>query len=120
MRTTLHNWYLQNLDKVKAANARRRTKIASLPNTLTDKQAERKLSIGHCFYCERELEVGIDHFIPIVKGGGTTLANSVAACRYCNSSKREKLPREILIQLSFIEAHFEALNQGSLDENLPC
>jgi 5-methylcytosine-specific restriction endonuclease McrA len=40
-------------------------------------------SEGKCHYCHV-----LDHMIPIIRGGGTTLTNVVAACRKCNTDKR--------------------------------
>lgn len=127
----------ENPEKAKMAHQRHRQKYPerhaaleacrlarkrNLPHTLTVKQREQKLSIGYCFYCGRQLELELDHFIPLAaeknSACGTTLANSVAACRRCNSSKGTKLPRELLAQLSFTEARLEALNLGPRDESL--
>lgn len=45
----------------------------------------------HLFRCTRTAQHG-DHFIPWSKGGATTLANFVASCPRCNTSKGAKMP----------------------------
>lgn len=46
---------------------------------------------GHiCAYCGREATTA-DHIIPKKAGGKDELANLVAACRSCNSSKGAKM-----------------------------
>jgi 5-methylcytosine-specific restriction endonuclease McrA len=47
-----------------------------------------------CVYCGSGEEITADHFIPISKGGQTTLDNIVPACHSCNSSKQDKNPKE--------------------------
>lgn len=48
------------------------------------------LSRGYCFYCRKHIgysNLVMEHRIPIVKGGGTTIENVVPACSSCNSKK---------------------------------
>ncbi len=47
-----------------------------------------------CQYCGRRAD-SIDHVRPRSRGGGHTWDNVVAACRRCNTSKRDRLPSEI-------------------------
>jgi 5-methylcytosine-specific restriction endonuclease McrA len=47
-----------------------------------------------CAYCGGSYEA-LDHFVPIVEGGGTTADNCVPACKRCNSSKGGLHPDEI-------------------------
>lgn len=97
-------WREKNPERAKSAVARRRARKASLPDTLTIEQAKQKLLIPNCFYCEAPIEnLTLDHFVPISRGGGTTLANSVACCLSCNASKQDKMPGQILMQLSLGE-----------------
>lgn len=49
---------------------------------------------GVCAYCRRERKVGIDHFVPLARGGRHAISNAVPACRSCNSSKRHSDPFE--------------------------
>jgi hypothetical protein len=46
-----------------------------------------------CAYCQRAEFACLDHFVPVVKGGGTTQANCVPACISCNSIKGGKHPQ---------------------------
>ena len=49
---------------------------------------------GHvCQYCGRTAE-NVDHVIPRSRGGGHEWENVVAACRRCNSRKRDHTPEE--------------------------
>ncbi len=48
---------------------------------------------GRCQYCDAAAE-SIDHVIPRSKGGTHTWENLVAACRSCNSRKRDRLLEE--------------------------
>jgi len=96
-------WQKENRDKMNIIQARYRARKESLPHTLTAEQLAQKLSIDRCFYCEVHCEnLTYDHFVPVSKGGGTTLANGVAACQSCNSKKHKKLPRQFLSQLELI------------------
>lgn len=45
---------------------------------------------GRCQYCNAAAE-SIDHIVPRSKGGAHTWENVVAACRSCNSRKRDRL-----------------------------
>lgn len=45
---------------------------------------------GRCQYCGRNAE-SIDHVVPRSKGGPHSWDNVVAACRRCNTSKRDRL-----------------------------
>lgn len=45
---------------------------------------------GQCQYCGRRAE-SIDHVVPRSKGGPHAWENVVAACRRCNTSKRDRL-----------------------------
>jgi 5-methylcytosine-specific restriction endonuclease McrA len=51
---------------------------------------------GVCRYCGSAEWVGIDHRIPRSRGGGESDGNLVACCRACNSSKRDRTPKEWL------------------------
>lgn len=42
-----------------------------------------------CYYCKREATT-VDHVIPISKGGTNEESNLVAACKTCNSAKRDR------------------------------
>ncbi len=46
-----------------------------------------------CQYCGGPAET-VDHVVPRSRGGGHSWENVVAACKKCNSRKRDKLPLE--------------------------
>ena len=48
---------------------------------------------GRCQYCDAAAE-SIDHVVPRSRGGAHTWENVVAACRACNSRKRDRLLEE--------------------------
>lgn len=58
---------------------------------------QRKISEGRCYYCGaivRPNELTMDHVVPIIRGGRSTKANIVPACKTCNSKKKYLLPFE--------------------------
>ena len=57
--------------------------------------------LGHCFYCGSGTEC-VDHFVPVSRGGGHLPGNVVASCQSCNSSKYNKMPEEVIVQLELI------------------
>ncbi len=85
---------------------------------------------GRCQYCGAAAE-SIDHVVPRAKGGPHTWENVVAACRPCNTSKRDRLlsetsmvlrrrpsvPREltwITVAVGTIPPHWEPYLQTAL------
>lgn len=53
---------------------------------------------GRCQYCGAGAE-SIDHVVPRAKGGPHTWENVVAACRPCNTAKRDRLLSETTMVL---------------------
>jgi 5-methylcytosine-specific restriction endonuclease McrA len=47
---------------------------------------------GVCAYCQDRPYQVLEHFIPIVLGGATSLTNCVPACFKCNARKRDEHP----------------------------
>lgn len=97
------DWQRANVDKVRVYNARRALRKLSTPHSLVDVEAFQMLEIFSCFYCGDDNKLGLDHFIPLSKGGGTTKANMVVACFDCNRRKSARLPQEVLQQLYLFE-----------------
>tara|TARA_S200002703_G_scaffold134886_1_gene123584 strand:- start:89 stop:757 length:669 start_codon:yes stop_codon:yes gene_type:complete len=54
-----------------------------------------------CIYCGAKGEMHLDHFFPLAKGGPNVLGNLVPACPKCNSSKKDKDPREWYFEQPF-------------------
>ena len=58
---------------------------------------KRKRAKGVCYYCGRSFpprELTMDHIVPIARGGKSTKGNIVAACKECNTQKKQLLPME--------------------------
>ena len=70
---------------------------------ITFQQAREILSIGRCFYCGSTYYLTLDHVVPVSRGGLTTVANLVPACRRCNSRKSAKPITDIIVQLDFLD-----------------
>jgi 5-methylcytosine-specific restriction endonuclease McrA len=65
-----------------------------------------KLQDGLCFYCANELPPGRsgpqfdrDHYVPVERGGKTTLENTVLACPFCNRKKGNEDGYEFGLQM---------------------
>jgi hypothetical protein len=71
-----------------------RARKLNLPATLTPREWLDTLEYfdWRCAYCGRADFAAMDHYIPVVKGGGTTRNNCVPACVSCNSVKGGKHP----------------------------
>ncbi|MCB0407336.1 MAG: HNH endonuclease [Bdellovibrionales bacterium] len=57
----------------------------------------RKLNEGICYYCGGEFspqELTMDHKVPLARGGFSTKANLVTACKECNHHKKYQLATE--------------------------
>lgn len=56
---------------------------------------------GRCRYCGAEIltDYTLDHVVPRVQGGGSTLDNLVLACRPCNTEKGGRTPAEAGMEL---------------------
>lgn len=52
---------------------------------------------GVCYYCKGHFtpqELSMDHLVPVIRGGKSTKANIVPACKPCNDDKKYLLPVE--------------------------
>lgn len=69
--------------------ANRTAKRASMPATLLLDEWQRELDFWKysCAYCLRRGFDCLEHVIPVSKGGATSAANVVPACRGCNHAK---------------------------------
>ncbi len=53
-----------------------------------------KLHEGVCYYCNRKFnaeDLTMDHILPLSQGGCSTRSNIVAACKACNTNKKNDL-----------------------------
>ncbi len=58
---------------------------------------KQKLARGVCYYCDAAVppsELTMDHIVPLIRGGKSTKANLVTACKSCNNTKKNLLPIE--------------------------
>jgi len=75
----------------------KRAEIVALPATLTFDQWQQTLKDfdNKCAYClTGDYEV-LEHFIPLIFGGGTTACNCVPTCSSCNGIKSDQHPTMI-------------------------
>ena len=76
--------------------ARRRARIMTAPGVFTDEDWNATIlrQRNRCYHCKArfagKLPATIDHMTPISKGGHHSPENIVAACRPCNSRKRDR------------------------------
>ena len=90
-------------------NRLRSQRLKNVPNTITGEQWEFALNYFHgcCAVCGRQLRdllgthtVAVDHWHPLVKGGGTVATNLIPLCHGvsgCNNKKHDRLNDEWLI-----------------------
>ena len=89
-REYLVTYRLENPEVNRLHKQRRRARMAQLPHDLTLDEWEDTLEYFDysCAYCGvSDDNLGKEHVIPIVKGGGYTVDNIIPACQSCNSSK---------------------------------
>jgi len=58
---------------------------------------KRRIADGVCHYCGRRVghqALGMDHVVPLGRGGRSVRGNVVPACKDCNSRKQSLLPVE--------------------------
>ncbi|MCL4504998.1 MAG: HNH endonuclease [Chloroflexi bacterium] len=79
-----------------------RARKLELPATLTPREWLDTLDYfgWRCAYCMRAEFACLDHYVPVVQGGGTTRANCVPACTSCNSAKGGRAPQGYVIKAS--------------------
>lgn len=97
LREVQRRWCKANADKVRHYSTRcenKRRAFASQANhekyTKEDLRQRFLLFNDRCAYCGISEKLAIDHFIPLIKGGGDCISNIVPACRQCNSSKNNR------------------------------
>jgi len=82
----------ENREVCNAIHQRSRSAKKLLLSTLTNEQWQKiKLDFNDkCAYCNEELPLAQEHFVPLSEGGEYTHNNIIPSCRSCNSSKRNK------------------------------
>ena len=52
-----------------------------------------------CWMCKIKVvegnNAGVDHYIPVSKGGANTLKNLRTACKVCNANRKNQLPQDL-------------------------
>lgn len=67
---------------------------------------KRKLAKGRCHYCGKAFSAGqltMDHIVPLSRGGKSSRANVVTACKTCNTMKKHLLPMEWEVYLEHLK-----------------
>lgn len=62
---------------------------------------KRRLNEGVCYYCGQSFspsELTMDHKMPVGRGGMTSKANVVVACKPCNTRKKHLTPIEMTLE----------------------
>lgn len=75
-----------------------------------------KIQAGLCHYCGKKFapaELTLDHVIPIARGGGSTKANCVPACKSCNTDKKLQTP----LDDAFAQLERERVERGACSED---
>lgn len=97
--------------KHRLQQSKRRAKLRAVKATLTVMQWQMVLDVyGHrCAYCRRDdVELTIDHVVPIAAGGEHTVENIVPACLHCNNVKNDAPLVVALARLDVNEVQFKA------------
>ena len=81
----------ENRELCNILGMRYRSKKKQLPSTLTAEQWNKAKNHfnNRCAYCNGELPLTREHFLPVNKDGEFTHNNIIPACKSCNSSKQD-------------------------------
>lgn len=93
-----------------------------LPATLTLVQWRKTLEYfnGKCALCPDGVYEVLEHFIPLIQGGGTTEYNCIPACAGCNRIKHDLHPSMIsedsplFSSIKTVQAYLEARRMGAM------
>jgi 5-methylcytosine-specific restriction endonuclease McrA len=101
-REHFRRWRKAHPDWVREVNRRRRVRERNASGYHTYEQFLEVLARQNfrCYYCGAvltEQTAQEDHFIPLSRGGSDDISNIVAACRACNSGKRDRNPWEFML-----------------------
>lgn len=85
-----------NPDKVADRAKLREDRMAENGGSHTQEELQAKFAeFGNvCVYCGTSERVGIDHMIPVARGGTDGIENIVPACKSCNSKKYTRTAEE--------------------------
>lgn len=70
---------------------------------------------GRCAYCDRRYRT-LDHFVPLVAGGPTSIGNCIPSCKLCNNLKGRSEPSFVVFvpqeRIHQIRLYLERRQQG--------
>lgn len=69
----------------------RRLKACKITSMKTVREAVLKKDGGRCRYCGSQVDLTVDHILPVDQGGKDKFSNFQTLCRKCNSSKSNKI-----------------------------
>lgn len=78
-----------------AQTANRAAKLAGAPGRITATDVLAVWAARQCAYCDGD-GIGLDHVLPLSRGGANEPANLVRCCGDCNSRKGRRTPEEWL------------------------
>lgn len=91
-------WTLENRDRIREGAWRRRAQkhgATAVDFTHADWLDLLREHDGRCVYCQRsDVELTVDHDIPLRRNGQHTKSNIVPACRSCNVKKKNLTGQE--------------------------
>lgn len=96
----MREWVKANPEKRRANTQRRRARQLEAPGSCTGTQWEARLAYfgNRCRYCGTDKKLGMDHMIPLSRGGSAWASNLVPCCNRCNRSKGSKTFLEFISQ----------------------
>jgi len=101
-REQLRNYRKNHPEKARALIIRsghiRRARMRGILGSYTAAEWQQRLAEfdGQCAYCGSGKTIGIDHVMPLSRGGTNVIENIVPACKSCNCSKGAKTVEEWL------------------------
>lgn len=84
------NWAASNPQKIIQKNLRRNSRVKAGGIYLISKTEINHILAKPCFYCGLKEQITIDHVMPVSRNGKHSIGNLVAACKSCNSSKKDR------------------------------
>ena len=90
------SWYVLDADPKHIAREREKARKLKKSQWWLDKKNQ-----GICHYCGKKFapsELTMDHIVPLARGGTSTRANVVPACKNCNAQKKLVTPAELALK----------------------
>ena len=93
-------WYAENPGATAVASTNNRVRrlylMAGARIKKSDFEDMKVRFLGLCAYCGQKKTLGMDHVIPLSRGGPHIIENIMPACRSCNSRKQTKTAAEFM------------------------